>query len=153
MPAPEGMQRLLNLYSWDCEGLRDDLREVVVETIGDADKDVLIVDETGLLKKGTRSAGVARQYSGTAGRIETSQIGEFLAHASDRGRALIDRELYLPRAWTTPSSMSGTGRTGAAPARPEPAPATTNIDITNCRNTARTAPTTRRPGISSHTAD
>ncbi|MFC9769783.1 IS701-like element ISRhosp2 family transposase, partial [Rhodococcus jostii] len=61
---------------------------------------VLIVDETGFLKKGTRSAGVARQYSGTAGRIENSQIGVFLAYASDRGRALIDRELYLPKAWT-----------------------------------------------------
>ncbi|WP_373418896.1 IS701 family transposase [Rhodococcus opacus] len=98
--GPEGMQRLLNFYSWDCEGLRDDVREVVVETIGDADKGVLIVDETGFLKKGTRSAGVARQYSGTAGRIENSQIGVFLAYASDRGRALIDRELYLPKAWT-----------------------------------------------------
>ncbi|MHA4854797.1 IS701 family transposase [Rhodococcus sp. MSC1_016] len=98
--GPEGMQRLLNFYSWDCEGLRDDVREVVVETIGDADKGVLIVDETGFLKKGTRSAGVARQYSGTAGRIENSQIGVFLAYASDRGRALIDRELYLPKVWT-----------------------------------------------------
>ena len=68
--GPEGMQRLLNFYSWDCEGLRDDVREVVVETIGDADKGVLIIDETGFLKKGTRSAGVARQYSGTAGRID-----------------------------------------------------------------------------------
>uniref|UniRef100_UPI0035AC20FD IS701 family transposase n=1 Tax=Rhodococcus tibetensis TaxID=2965064 RepID=UPI0035AC20FD len=98
--GPEGMQRLLNFYSWDCEGLRDDVREVAVETIGDADKGVLIVDETGFLKKGTRSAGVARQYSGTAGRIENGQIGVFLAYASDRGRALIDRELYLPKAWT-----------------------------------------------------
>lgn len=97
--GPEGMQRLLNFYSWNCEGLRDDVREVVVETIGDADKGVLIVDETGFLKKGTKSAGVARQYSGTAGRIENSQIGVFLAYASDRGRALIDRELYLPKAW------------------------------------------------------
>ncbi|MDH6283994.1 IS701 family transposase [Prescottella agglutinans] len=98
--GPEGMQRLLNFYAWDCDGLRDDVREVIVETIGDADKGVLIVDETGFLKKGTRSAGVARQYSGTAGRIENSQIGVFLAYASDRGRALIDRELYLPKAWT-----------------------------------------------------
>ena len=98
--GPEGMQRLLNFYSWDCDGLRDDVRQVVIETISDAEAGVLIVDETGFLKKGSKSAGVARQYSGTAGRIENSQIGVFLAYASDRGRALIDRELYLPKAWT-----------------------------------------------------
>lgn len=98
--GPQGMQRLLNFYAWDCAGLRDDVRQVVVETIGDDKTGVLIVDETGFLKKGTRSAGVARQYSGTAGRIENSQIGVFLAYASDRGRALIDRELYLPKTWT-----------------------------------------------------
>lgn len=98
--GPECMQRLLNFYSWDCEGLRDDVRQAVVETIGDENAGVLIVNETGFLKKGSKSAGVARQYSGTAGRIENSQIGVFLAYASDRGRALIDRELYLPKAWT-----------------------------------------------------
>ncbi|KSZ55930.1 endonuclease DDE [Rhodococcus pyridinivorans KG-16] len=98
--GPEGMQRLLNFYTWDCDGLRNDVRDVVVEAIGDEQTGVLIVDETGFLKKGNRSAGVARQYSGTAGRIENSQIGVFLAYASDRGRALIDRELYLPKAWT-----------------------------------------------------
>ena len=98
--GPEGMQRLLNSYSWDTDGLRDDVRAVVIEAIGDSEAGVLIVDETGFLKKGTRSAGVARQYSGTAGRIENCQIGVFLAYASGGGRALIDRELYLPRAWT-----------------------------------------------------
>ncbi len=98
--GPEGMQRLQNFYAWDTEGLRDDVREVVAEAIGDAERGVLIVDETGFLKKGTQSAGVARQYSGTAGRIENSQIGVFLAYAADRGRALIDRELYLPKEWT-----------------------------------------------------
>jgi SRSO17 transposase len=61
---------------------------------------VLIIDETGFLKKGTRSAGVARQYSGTAGRVENCQIGVFLAYARARGHALIDRELYLPKEWT-----------------------------------------------------
>lgn len=76
------------------------MRQVVVETIGDEKTGVLIVDETGFLKKGSKSAGVARQYSGTAGRIENSQVGVFLAYASDRGRALIDRELYLPKSWT-----------------------------------------------------
>ncbi|WP_435876000.1 IS701 family transposase [Saccharopolyspora shandongensis] len=99
--GPEGMQRLLNFYAWDTEGVRDDVRAAVVEQIGDAEQGVLIVDETGFLKKGTKSAGVARQYSGTAGRIENSQIGVFLAYASARGRALIDRDLYLPKEWTS----------------------------------------------------
>lgn len=98
--GPERMQRLLNFYAWDCDGLRDDVRDVVVEAIGDEQTGVLIVDETGFLKKGNSSAGVARQYSGTARRIENSQVGVFLAYVSDRGRALIDRELYLPKAWT-----------------------------------------------------
>jgi SRSO17 transposase len=96
--GPERMQRLLNFYAWNTEGLRDDVRDVVVECLGDA-RAVLIVDETGFVKKGTKSAGVARQYSGTAGRIENSQIGVFLAYASDQGRALMDRELYLPKEW------------------------------------------------------
>jgi len=98
--TPDGMQRLLNFYAWDCDGLRDDVREIVAQTIGDEASGVLIVDETGFLKKGSTSAGVARQYSGTAGRIENSQIGVFLAYASPAGRALIDRELYLPKSWT-----------------------------------------------------
>ncbi|MGW4720969.1 IS701 family transposase [Nocardia sp. NPDC004260] len=97
--GPERMQRLLNFYAWDGDGLRDDLRETVIEVLGDPRGGVLIVDETGFVKKGSKSAGVARQYSGTAGRIENSQIGVFLAYASARGRALIDRELYLPKEW------------------------------------------------------
>jgi SRSO17 transposase len=97
--GPERMQRLLNFYAWDTDGLRDDLRSAVVELLGDERQGVLVVDETGFVKKGTKSAGVARQYSGTAGRIENSQIGVFLAYASSRGRALIDRELYLPKEW------------------------------------------------------
>lgn len=98
--GPEGMQRLLNAYAWDTDGVRDDVRAAVVDVLGDAERGVLIADETGFLKKGTKSAGVARQYSGTAGRIENSQVGVFLAYASERGRALIDRELYLPKEWT-----------------------------------------------------
>jgi SRSO17 transposase len=98
--GPERMQRLLNFYAWDTDGVRDDVRAAVVGALGDADQGVLVVDETGFVKKGTKSAGVARQYSGTAGRIENSQIGVFLAYASPRGRALIDRELYLPKEWT-----------------------------------------------------
>jgi SRSO17 transposase len=97
--GPQGMQRLLNFYAWDADGVRDDVRDAVVVALADAERGVLIADETGFVKKGTKSAGVARQYSGTAGRIENSQIGVFLAYASDRGRALIDRELYLPKEW------------------------------------------------------
>jgi len=99
--GPQGMQRLLNHYLWDADALRDDVRDAVVEHIGDPERGILILDETGFLKKGVRSAGVARQYSGTAGRIENSQIGVFLAYGSDRGRALIDRKLYLPKEWAS----------------------------------------------------
>jgi SRSO17 transposase len=97
--SPDGMQRLLRCADWDVDGVRDDVRDSVIEHLGDRDG-VLIVDETGFLKKGTRSAGVQRQYSGTAGRIENCQVGVFLAYASARGHALIDRELYLPQSWT-----------------------------------------------------
>jgi SRSO17 transposase len=79
--------------------VRDDLREYVVKHLGDEDG-VLVVDETGLLKKGTKSVGVRRQYSGTAGRVDNCQIGVFLAYATRRGRTLLDRELYLPQEWT-----------------------------------------------------
>ncbi|GAB3453334.1 IS701 family transposase [Actinophytocola sediminis] len=96
--SPDGMQRLLRRADWDVNGVRDDLRDYVVERLGDRGG-VLIVDDTGFLKKGVRSAGVQRQYSGTAGRIENCQIGSFLAYASTRGHALIDRELYLPESW------------------------------------------------------
>lgn len=97
--CPDGMQRLLRRADWDVDGVRDDLRDYVVEHLGEPDG-VLILDETGFLKKGRRSAGVQRQYSGTAGRIENCQIGVFLTYASAGGHALIDRELYLPETWT-----------------------------------------------------
>jgi SRSO17 transposase len=96
--SPDGMQRLLRRADWDVGGVRDDVRGYVAEHLGDRDG-VLIADETGFLKKGTRSAGVQRQYSGTAGRTENCQVGTFLAYASARGHALIDRELYLPQSW------------------------------------------------------
>jgi SRSO17 transposase len=96
---PYRMQSLLGRSQWDADQLRDEVRDYVVEALGDADG-VLIVDETGFVKKGDRSAGVARQYSGTAGRIENSQVGVFLAYASRYGQALIDRRLYLPESWT-----------------------------------------------------
>jgi len=97
--TPDGMQRLLNQARWDPDEVRDDLRGYVVEHLGD-ERAVLVVDETGFLKKGTKSAGVQRQYSGTAGRIENCQVGVFLTYASPAGRAFIDRELYLPTSWT-----------------------------------------------------
>jgi SRSO17 transposase len=97
--TPDGMQRLLNFYSWSADDVRDDLRAYVAAELGDPGA-VLVPDETGFLKKGTRSAGVQRQYSGTAGRIENCQLGVFLAYAvPGGGRALIDRELYLPQSW------------------------------------------------------
>ena len=92
------MQRLLYSYRWDADLVRDDLRSYVAEHLGDTDG-VLVVDETGFLKKGDKSAGVQRQYSGTAGRIENCQIGVFLAYACAKGRTLLDRELYLPQVW------------------------------------------------------
>src|SRR5919197_812602 len=97
--SPDGMQRLLRRADWDVDGGRDDVRDYVIEHLGDA-QGVLIGDETGFLKKGVKSAGVQRQYSGTAGRTENCQIGTFLAYASQHGHALIDRELYLPASWT-----------------------------------------------------
>jgi SRSO17 transposase len=96
--SPDGMQRLLNQALWDADVVRDEVRQYVVEHLGDA-RDVLVIDETGFLKKGCKSAGVQRQYSGTAGRIENCQIGVFLAYASSKGQALVDRALYLPKEW------------------------------------------------------
>lgn len=98
--TPDRTQRLLATADWDADAVRDDLRAYVVEHVGD-DAAVLVVDETGFVKKGRKSAGVQRQYSGTAGRVENCQIGVFLAYASPRGRTLLDRELYLPEAWAT----------------------------------------------------
>src|SRR5436190_12485470 len=96
--SPDGMQRLLRWADWDVDGVRDDVRGYVVGHLGALDA-VLVVDDTGFLKKGSRSAGVQRQYTGTAGRIENSQVGVFLAYTSSTGHALIDRELYVPKSW------------------------------------------------------
>ncbi|MEU9671681.1 IS701 family transposase, partial [Streptomyces bobili] len=97
--GPDRIQRMLNRIEWDADEVLDDVRRYVVDHLGDREA-VLIVDDTGFLKKGTCSAGVQRQYSGTAGRTENSQIGVFLAYATGRGRTLIDRRLYLPTSWT-----------------------------------------------------
>ncbi|MFB9629995.1 IS701 family transposase [Nonomuraea helvata] len=94
LTGPQAMQRLLRTACWDADAVRDDVRGYVIEQLGQ--DGVLIVDETGFLKKGGGSAGVQRQYTGTAGRIENSQVGVFLAYATPRGRALLDRRLYLP---------------------------------------------------------
>jgi SRSO17 transposase len=97
--SPDGVQRLLRTARWDADAVRDDLRAYVVEHLGDPAA-VLVIDETGFLKKGSKSVGVARQYSGTAGRIENCQTGVFLGYASVHGHAFLDRALYLPKVWT-----------------------------------------------------
>src|SRR5690348_8289798 len=96
--TPDGMQHLLAAARWDADAVRDDLRGYVTEHLGSPDA-VLVVDETGDVKKGRASAGVQRQYSGTAGRVENCQVAVFLSYAAPAGHALIDRELYLPRSW------------------------------------------------------
>src|SRR3954467_13390343 len=96
--TPDGVQDFLARMRWDADQVRDDLQAYVVAQLGDADG-VLVLDETGFVKKGTKSVGVARQYSGTAGRIENCQIGVFLGYASRYGHAMLDRALYLPKAW------------------------------------------------------
>jgi SRSO17 transposase len=96
--SPDGLQHLLARAKWDAEEVRDDLRGYVLDAFADPDA-VLIVDETGDVKKGDQSVGVQRQYTGTAGRIENAQVAVFLTYAAPRGHALIDRALYLPRSW------------------------------------------------------
>jgi SRSO17 transposase len=96
--APYRVQHLLDRARWDADAARDQLRDYVLEELRSSDA-VLIADETGFVKKGAHSVGVKRQYTGTAGRIENSQVGVFLCYASDQGAALVDRELYLPEEW------------------------------------------------------
>jgi SRSO17 transposase len=97
--SPDGMQHLLGRAVWDHDGVRDDVRSYLVEHLSDPEA-VLVIDETGDLKKGITTVGVQRQYTGTAGRIENAQVAVYLVYASDAGHGVIDRELYLPRAWT-----------------------------------------------------
>ena len=96
--SPDGLQHVLSRAKWDAEAVRDDLRDYVVDAFGDPGA-VLVVDETGDVKKGTATVGVQRQYSGTAGRIENAQVAVYLTYAAPRGHALIDRALYLPKSW------------------------------------------------------
>src|SRR3954463_7425292 len=104
--APYGVQHPLGRSEWDPDLVRDDLRAYVVESLGDPDA-VLILDETGFLKKGRHSAGVARQYPGPAGRAENAQVGVFLAYAGRHGTAFLDRALYLPEEWTDDPERCG----------------------------------------------
>ncbi|GGT54416.1 IS701 family transposase [Streptomyces atratus] len=97
--TPDGFQRLLNSSVWDADALRDDVRDYVAEQLGPGG--VLILDDTGFIKEGTTSAGVGLQYTGTSGKIDNCQIGVFAAYATGSGRALVDRELYLPKSWTS----------------------------------------------------
>ncbi|MEQ1962031.1 IS701 family transposase [Xenorhabdus khoisanae] len=97
--SPDNIQYFLERAHWDAEAARDVLRNYVTEHLGD-EQSILIIDETGFIKKGAHSAGVQRQYSGTAGRVENSQIGVFLCYAGHSGHAFIDRALYLPEQWT-----------------------------------------------------
>ena len=107
--TPDGVQAFLSRMRRDAEAVRDDLRSSAVEHRGDPEA-VLVLDETGFVKKGTKSVGVQRQYSGTAGRIENCQIGLFLGYASRYGHALIARALYLPEGWAgDPSRRSEAG--------------------------------------------
>jgi SRSO17 transposase len=96
--SPDGMQHLLARAVWDHDAVRDDLRGYVIEHLG-TDDAVLVVDETGDLKKGTRTVGVQRQYTGTAGRVENAQVAVYLTYAAANAHAFIDRALYLPRSW------------------------------------------------------
>ena len=98
-PTPYGIQHLLGRADWEADAVRDDLQQYVLDHLDDPEA-ILVVDETGFLKKGRHSVGVARQYSGTAGRVENCQIGVFLAYVGERGHTLIDRDLYLPKEWT-----------------------------------------------------
>ena len=101
-PTPYAVQHLLGRAKWDAHALRDDLRAYVLKYLGDPEG-ILVIDETGFLKKGNKSVGVARQYSGTAGRIENCQIGVFLGYTGAKGFAFLDRELYLPQVWAEDS--------------------------------------------------
>lgn len=128
--SPHAMQRLLGDAVCDADGVRDDVRGYVVNALGDPDG-VLILDDTGDLKKGDLTVGTQRQYTGTAGRIENAQVAVYLAYATPRGSTLIDRKVYLPKAWTDERARCAAagvpddvrfheGHPGAAYARPRP---------------------------------
>lgn len=128
--SPDGLQHLLARAKWDADAVRDDLRSYVMDAFAEPDA-VLVVDETGDLKKGEHSVGVQRQYTGTAGRIENAQVAVFLTYATRRGHALIDRALYLPRSWTDdPDRCTAAGVPAEVEFATKPALATTMITRT-----------------------
>src|SRR5215207_9735078 len=98
-PGPWRQQALLDRSRWEADALRDLVRDYALETLAEPEA-VLVIDETGFLKQGQASCGVARQYTGSAGKITNCQIGVFAAYVSRHGHAFIDRALYLPKAWT-----------------------------------------------------
>jgi SRSO17 transposase len=98
-PGPWRQQAILGRGRWDADALRDIVRDYALETLADDDA-VLVIDETGFLKQGKASCGVARQYTGSAGKVTNCQIGVFACYATERGHAFLDRELYLPKSWT-----------------------------------------------------
>src|SRR4030081_4102668 len=115
------MQHLLSRAVWDADAVRDDVRDVAVDHLGDIDA-MLGVDEPGDIKKGTCTVGTQRQYTGTAGRIENAQVGVFLTYTTQVGHTLIDRELYLTRSWTgDPARCAAAGVPGDTAFAPKPA--------------------------------
>jgi SRSO17 transposase len=125
--TPDGMQHVLRKAVWDADAVRDDLRDYVTEHLGDTGA-VLVVDETGDLKKGVHTVGVQRHYTGTAGRIENAQVAVYLTDATDVGHAFIDRVLYLPKSWTgDPDRCAAAGIPADTAFATKPALATTMI--------------------------
>jgi SRSO17 transposase len=126
-PSSDGMQHLLARAVWDEDGVRDDVRAYLVEHLADPGA-VLVIDETGDLKKGATTVGVQRQYTGTAGRVENAQVAVWLVYASSSGHALVDRELYVPRVWTDdPDRCRAAGIPGQVGFATKPALATQMI--------------------------
>ena len=111
---PDGAQRLLYQARWDEDAVRDELQRFVMETLGSPETGVLVIDETGFLKKGSHSVGVARQYSGTAGKVENCQIAVMLSYASQHGAAFLDRCLYVPAGWAADTARRTAGGVPAA---------------------------------------
>ena len=119
--TPDGMQHLLGRAKWDADAVRDDVRGYVADNLYD-DQAVLVVDETGDVKKGTGTVGVQRQYTGTAGRIENAQVAVYLVYAGRRGHAAVGRELYVPRSWTSDPARclaAGLGKETSFATKPE----------------------------------
>ena len=134
--SPDGLQHLLAGAVWDHDKVRDDVRDWLLEHLADPAA-VLVVDETGDLKKGTHTVGVQRQYTGTAGKVDNAQVAVYLAYAADAGHGVIDRELYLPQQWLADPSGAGAPasptRSGLRPSRSWPAGCSSACWTPGCR--------------------